>query len=229
MHCGHLKKSFKRKRLIWFLIFGVPLLATVAGLIIPNPFFPNKEAIQAYLDGFGIWGRFIFVGMATIPVIVTPLNHAVFALAGGYIFGPFEGTLLVWASKVIGTIVNFYIGRLIGNLVINRLASSEDLRKYNRLISSRFGLGIVFLVYFVPFLSNDNLTYLIGASSLRARTFIPLSLVAHVGNAFGLAYIGSGYSLTNPWFICVSVVFVGLFILVVRLKRIAVANQDLKY
>jgi len=206
-------KIFTKKNIIWLFIFGLPLVATIIGYLVPNPFFPDKQQLRAYLDSFGVLAPVVFVAIAIIPVVVTPLNHGVFALAGGALFGLWQGLLLVWLSKTIGTIINFSLGRLFGKAVVSKLAQKSDFSKYDRIIKSDKALLIFFFMYLVPLFSNDNLSYLVGLSTISAKRFLAVVTIAHLSTCFISVYIGSGQSLLSPIFITIVVVLIiaGLF------------------
>ena len=212
-------KKVLKSRLFWILVFGIPLVIALIGYFFPNPVFPSKEAIRNFVQSFGIWTPIIFVGLTIIPVVITPLSYTIFGIAAGFIFGIPAGFFLGWIAKVTGTMISFYIARKFGRGLVARWVPAEELAKYDRLLSSRGGLAVIFLIYFIPFLSNDNLSYLAGLSSLRARTFIPLVLAGHIGTTFSLAYIGNGASLTDPVFIAIialAAVLAGVFLFLRR-------------
>jgi len=212
-------KVFNKRNLFWFVIFGLPLIATIIGYLVPNPLFPDKQQLKSFLDTYGFLAPIIFTAVAVIPVVITPLNHAVFALAGGAIFGFWNGLLLIWLSKTIGTIINFYLGRFLGEMFVSKFTQRADFKKYDNVIKSDKALIVFFLMYLVPLLSNDNLTYLVGLSTIRARTFIPVVTIAHLGTAVTYAYVGSGHSLLNPLFILFILLLTGAGLLVTKLKQ----------
>ncbi|MFH1840858.1 MAG: VTT domain-containing protein [Patescibacteria group bacterium] len=212
-------KIINKRNLIWFIVFGLPLIATVIGYLVPNPLFPDKQQMREFLNSYGILAPIVFTAVATIPVVITPLNHAVFALAGGALFGFWNGLLLIWLSKTIGTIINFYLGRFLGKTVVSKFAQKSDFNKYDHIIKSDKALIIFFLIYLVPLLSNDNLTYLIGLSTISARKFLTIVTLAHIGTAFTYAYLGSGRSLLSPVFVLLILFMAGSGLIVNKLKQ----------
>lgn len=195
------QKIFNKKNIIWFLIFGVPVVAALIGFFVPNPFFPNRDQLQERLNEFGVLAPFVFTIIATIPVVITPLNHMVFALTAGALFGFWEGFFIIWISKSVGSIINFYISRFLGQGIVEKFASKLDLKKYDDILQSDKALIILFLIFLVPFLSNDNLTYLVGLSHINAKKFLTAISLAHIGPSFTFVYLGSGGSLLSPVFI----------------------------
>lgn len=187
---------FKISKSSWFTIFtfAIGFMLPALGFLFPETFFSNREEISEFIKNFGWWSPVFFVAVSIIPIIFTPLNHGIFAIVGGFVFGPWIGFLLNWISKSLGTLITFSIGKLIGKKAIRKFAKSEDIKEYNNIFSQH-----VFLV-FVGFMINDTLSYLAGISSMKTKTFIPLILLAHIIPTLTLAYVGSGISLKDPLF-----------------------------
>ena len=175
--------------------FAIGFLLPALGFLFPETFFSNQQQISNFIKSFGIWAPIIFIGFSIIPIIFTPLNHAIFGIVGGFVFGPWIGFLLNWVSKSIGTLITFSIGRLIGKHAVKKFTKSEHLEQYNKIFTQHS------FIIFVGFIINDTLSYLAGISSMRLKAFIPLILLAHIIPTLTLAYIGSGISLTDPMFI----------------------------
>lgn len=194
-------RILSRSNLIWFIVIGLPLIAAIIGYLIPNPLFPSKLQMNEFLSSYGIWAPIIFMAIATIPIVITPLNHAVFALMAGALFGFWNGLLINWLTKTIGTAINFYLGRWLGKTVVSKFISQKDFNRYDRLINAKNSLFILFLVYLVPVLSNDNLSYVIGLSTIKAKKFIAVVTFSHLGSMFIYTYIGTGYSFFSPVFL----------------------------
>jgi len=180
--------------------FAIGFLLPALGFLFPESFFSNQQQISNFIKDFGIWAPIIFIGFSIIPIIFTPLNHAIFGIVGGFVFGPWIGFLLNWASKSIGTLITFSIGRSLGQRAVKKFAKSEHLEQYNKIFTQHP------FIIFVGFTINDTLSYLAGISSMKLKAFIPLILLAHIIPTLTLAYIGSGISLKDPLFI--SLVFV---------------------
>lgn len=194
----------KIRRSTWIIIasfvvgFAVPALGA---LLFPDAFFSSREQVRGFLERFGAWAPVIFVAVSIVPVVVTPLNHSVFGLAAGFMYGPWIGFLLNWMAKVVGTLINFAIGRALGRGVIRNWASEEVLTDYDALFEK--GKLALFFLYAVPFLTNDMLSYFAGVSAIRFRVFLGVMAFGHVGTCLSLAYLGSGADLKDPWFIAI--------------------------
>ncbi len=187
--------KISKRQLFTIISFGIGFIIPALGFLLPQTFFTSREQISLFFQGFGIWTPLVFIALSSIPVVFTPLNHAVFGIAGGFIFGPWLGFLLNWIAKFIGTFINFSIGRFFGNKIARNVAKKEGYEQYNDVFKQH-----KFLL-FILFSFNDTLSYLAGISSMKFTTFLLIISVAHIMPALTLAYIGGGISLTDPLFI----------------------------
>lgn len=210
--------KISKATLFTIIIFGIGFIIPALGFLFPETFFSSREQISQFLKNFGIWAPLIFIGLSIIPVVVTPLNHSIFALAGGFIFGPWLGFLFNWIAKIIGSLINFFVGRILGKKVVFRLIKKQELTQYNMLFSK--GKFVLFLIFSVPFLTNDTLSYLAGISSMKFPAFLFIIIFGHIGTTLSLAYLGGGFSLNDPIFITIifAVILLALFYFYLKKK-----------
>ena len=189
----------KYSKIIWYLLTIIPIILLILGYIYPSAFFSNQERIRDFVESYGIFAPVVFVIIQILQVVLTPISHYVVGLAGGFIFGTWYGFILNYIGRVIGTLIAFYLGRRFGRKIIKRVVKQENLAKYDKLFEK--GNLILFLMYFLPIFPDDELSYLASFSSMKARVFIPIILLGHIGGSLGLAILGSGLSYSNPLFI----------------------------
>jgi len=194
----------KYLKIIWYLLTIIPIVLLILGYIYPSTFFSNQDAIRGFVESYGVFAPIVFVIIQILQVVLTPINHYVIGLAGGFIFGTWYGFILNWIGRVIGTLIAFYLGRKFGRKIIKHVVKQETLSKYDKIFEK--GKLILFLMYFLPIFPDDELSYLAGFSSMKAKVFIPIMLLGHIGGSLGLAFLGSGLSYSNPLFIIFSLI-----------------------
>ena len=186
-------------KIIWWSLILIPIILIILGYVFPSVFFSNQEKIRGYILSYGSWAPLAFILLQIVQVVLTPISHYTVGLVGGFVFGVWYGFIYNLIGKVIGTLIAFYLGRKFGRRIVKHLVKKENLEKYDRLFEK--GRIILFLMYFLPLFPDDELSYLAGFSSIKAKTFIPLMILGHVGGALGLAILGSGLSYSDPLFI----------------------------
>lgn len=187
-----------KRRIIWYLLAIIPVLLLIFGYIFPSSFFSNQEQIRNFISSYGIFAPLVFIIIQILQIILTPISHYVVGIAGGFFFGTWLGFIYNLIGRVIGTLIAFYLGRKFGRRIIKHLVKEKTLRKYDKVFEK--GKIILFLMYFLPLFPDDELSYLAGFSSIRAKAFIPIMILGHISGSLSLAYIGSGISIKDPLF-----------------------------
>lgn len=204
----------KKIKFIWFLLTIVPIILLLIGYIYPSSFFSSQEQIRDFIEPYGFFSPLIFILLQILQVIFAPISHYAVGIAGGFLFGTWQGFFYNWIGRVIGTLIAFYLGKKFGRKIIQHIVKQETLKKYDNLFNK--GKLILFLMYFFPLFPDDELSYLAGFSSMKSKTFIPIMLLGHLGGSLGLAYLGSGLSYNDPLFIFISIInlIAGIFFVI---------------
>lgn len=199
----HNKKIYTAVGSIIAILSFIIIVAMITGTIVyHDTFFDNREAIISFLSDWRILTPVIFVLLTTLSVVITPLSYMMFALIGGFLFGPIIGTLLNWLGKVIGITINFYSGRSLRRSYLRHHISRKHMRHYDAIFRKNSPLLII--MYALPFTSPDVGAYLAGASKIKPRTFFVFSYIGSIFFAAATAYIGNGVSITDPWFVAIA-------------------------
>lgn len=195
-------KNFK---LIWYFLTIVPIVLLILGYIFPSSFFGSQEAIRDFVSQFGVFAPLAFIMLQILQVIITPFSHYAVSIAGGFIFGTWQGFIYNWIGRVIGTTIAFYLARIFGRKIIKHIVKKETIQKYDYIFEN--GKLLLFLAYFLPVFPDDELSYLAGLSAMNPRIFLPLMAIGHISGSLALAYIGNGIqSIKEPMFIILSLV-----------------------
>ena len=161
------------------LLFVIIILAIVFNFHAIFEFFKDKESIKTLINSSGIFGPLIFIGLQIVQVVVFIIPGEVTQLAGGYMFGTWIGTLLSVIGIVIGSAINFYLGRLLGIPFVKALFKKDQIDKIERLISSSKSQKIttlsIFGIFLIPAFPKDIVTYIAGLTPIRFTTFLFVS------------------------------------------------------
>lgn len=220
------KKRFAH--FFWFAIAIIPIIGVIWSLIEPKEFVVYQSLARKWIDGFGYLGPLVFVIVQALQVIITPISHYTIGALGGYLYGPYLGGCLNYIGRVIGHLCAFEISRRFGRKFLEKHLDSSTLRRYDHLVGEASiegrGMGlqplILFLIYFLPFFPDDEVSYLVGVSSMKRRYFLFANLFGHLGGAFSLAYMGSGVSTKDPLFWILTILTLAGFPIIWAILRI---------
>lgn len=155
---------------------------------------PDFAAIQTRVDAAGAWGPVVFfavyAGLALVPV-----PKAVLTAAGGALFGLWAGAGLALTAALVGAVISFGAGRLLGREAVDRLIGGRVAR-VDALLGDH-GLSAVLIVRLVPLVPFTAVNYASGLSGVRFRHYVLGSALGMVPGT--LAYAALGAYGTSPW------------------------------
>lgn len=172
---------------LFLILLGAVTLALVLGT-------PDMGAMRSRVDAAGVWGPALFftlyVGLAQIPC-----PKALLTAAGGAVFGLWAGAGLALAAALVGAVISFGLGRLLGREAVDRLVRGRVARVDDLLADH--GLSAVLIVRLVPLVPFIAINYASGVSAVQFRHFVLGSAVGMIPGT--LAYAAVGAYGTNPW------------------------------
>lgn len=187
------------------------LVGLLAGLVLVDRVWgwPHVSSLQGRVEESGAAGVMIFF-LGYVLLSLLPAPKAVLTVLGGMLYGLWLGALLSWLAALIGAVVAFGIGRLLGRDAVDRLIRGR-LDRADRLLTDH-GLGAVIAARLVPVLPFTAINYAGGLTGVRLRDFV-------IGSALGmvpgsLAYAALGASGTEPWGIFVALAVLVLLVVI---------------
>ena len=198
----------------WAVVTIIPILGLIWSVISPKDFEVWQSASRQWMGRFGVFGPVVFIVIQALQVVFTPISHYTVGAIGGYLYGPLWGGILNYAGRIIGHCCAFEIARRLGRGFIVKHLDAKTVRKYDRIVAGGGGHEkagglqsfILFLIYFLPLFPDDEISYLVGVSSMPRRMFILANVFGHLGGAFSLAYLGSGVDTKDAliWVLTIS-------------------------
>ncbi len=168
------------------------VLGAVGLTLILGP--PDIPALRSRVDEAGIWGPALFLALYAGLALI-PCPKALLTAAGGALFGMFAGAALSLTGALVGAIISFGVGRLLGREAVDRLIRGR-LARVDTLLADH-GLSAVLVVRLVPLVPFIAINYAAGLSGVRFRHYVLGSALGMVPGS--LAYAALGAYGTNPW------------------------------
>ena len=219
----------KLKRLILFIVGGVFLASCLVALLLLNgsiwakfvgcyDLVCDRESIHQLVKSSGWAAPLIFVAIQIGQVLFAPLPGDVTGFLGGYIFGAWNGFFLSTIGLTLGSMLNFFIGRYLGERVVRRLVSCETYDKYNELVQYK-GILVIFIFFLAPVFPKDFLCLFLGLTSLPARVFFVISTVGRMPSTIALSLQGASIFNKNYMFFIIVTVLCILFAIFAYIAR----------
>lgn len=226
-------KSYSRnKRLITYIKFAFLLLLIIgipAVLYIKygNEIFSAAAAARVinYLKENKNISFLLIILLQAVQVIICILPGQPIQFASSYMFGIIPGFILSIIGAIIGTSISFYLAKFLGSDMMYLLFDKEKIRDYQAKLNSGRGLAIVMLIYLIPGVPKDLVSYAAGISDMKFRPFIIASSIARSPGMLGSLLLGYFFSKGNYTAIIV-LAFAAILVLVICLiKRKAILQM----
>jgi uncharacterized membrane protein YdjX (TVP38/TMEM64 family) len=213
----------KRQRLV-YLLLGCTVFLVMAFLfinygatlvlIISDPFRFRK-----FLAAYGSMSAFVFILIQIMAVILAPIPSELLLIAGGYIFGVFLGFVYSLTGILIGSFLVFFIARTFGLGLIQTIIPQKQLDRFSFLTKTRQYETGLFLLYLIPEIPKDILTYIVGLTPVEPFRFIIFSTIARLPCVIGSTYIGANLQQRNYIPVIVILVIGGILLLLAYSNR----------
>lgn len=186
---------------VLILILGAAITAAlVVGL-------PDVASLRANIAAAGPAAPAVFVLVYAV-VTLAPVPKNVLSAVAGLLFGLVAGIALVFVAAMLGALMAFWLGRILGRGAVERFTGARVAR-VDELLSRR-GVMAVIGVRLIPVVPFTLINYTAGLTGVRLRDYT-------VGTAVGIlpgtvAYVTLGTYGSEPvsWPFAVSAAALGL-------------------
>ena len=147
------------------------------------------EQLREYLLGFGAWAPIVSGSLMVLQSLFVPLPAFVITFANGLLFGTIWGTLLSWSSAMVGAIVCYYISRLFGRPVVEKLVGGKSLDMTDPFFQ-RYGKHAVLIARLLPIISFDVVSYAAGLTAIGPWEFLLATGIGQMPATLVYSFLG---------------------------------------
>ncbi len=153
--------------------------------------FRTMEGVNSFLMEYQAASFFVYLGLQVLQIVISIIPGQFIQFAGGYAFGFWVGYILSIVGIAIGTSIAFGLARVLGRGGVHLIFGEERISKFVRQLNSRKSFAILFVLFVVPGLPKDLVTYAAGVSHFGYKPFLVLSLVGRTPALMGTLMMGS--------------------------------------
>lgn len=192
-------KTESRRKLIISILKILLLLAIVIGIPLYIWFFHGEiisrwksvDDIVAFLEHYETESIIVYIVLQIIQVIISVLPGQIFQMAAGYLYGFWAALLFAMTGAIIGTAISFMIAKVLGRDFLHILFGEERISYYVERLNSKRMYTLVFLIYLIPGIPKDMVSYASGISEIRFKPFIILSSIGRIPGMAGSLLMGT--------------------------------------
>lgn len=176
--------SEKHKRAVKAAALCIFILVTVALTAVCLPIVPmlasdeGRAKLETLVNHNLILGIAVFLFLQVLQIVVALIPGAVVQILGGVLFGGFWGSVLCIVGTLLGEAVVFYIVRWLGMPLVEALIDSKGIKRLSFLQDTKKVELAVFILFLIPVMPKDALTYIAPLTKIKASTFFLLSITA---------------------------------------------------
>lgn len=186
--------SLEQKRLVIrsTTIFGV--VATVLGayFILQSNYFRPEGGFSDLLINLGIFGPLIFILVQISQIIYPIIPLGLTNVIGDLIFGHAWGFVFNCIGMLIGSSINFFLGRRFGEGFLLAFINDKTYQKYKERINRGNGLKKLLIIGFIlPLFPDDIFCIIAGMSKITYKEFFKLILFYRPISLFVFTFMSS--------------------------------------
>jgi uncharacterized membrane protein YdjX (TVP38/TMEM64 family) len=156
------------------------------------------EGVRGYVLGFGVWAPVVSGSLMVLQSLAVPLPAVVITLANGMLFGAVWGALLSWSSALVGAVLCYYIARLFGRPVVERLVGKGSLAIADRFFE-RYGRHAVLIARLIPVVSFDVASYAAGLTTISFWDFVVATGLGQLPATLVYSFLGENVPRLAKW------------------------------
>jgi uncharacterized membrane protein YdjX (TVP38/TMEM64 family) len=178
--------------------------------------FQDRDRLHHWLAAQGRLAPLAFILVQCLQVLIAPIPGEVTGILGGFLFGLTGGFLYSSVGLTLGCALAFLLGRFFQKNFLGKFIRQELMEKF-AFLGGRTSALIVFLLYLVPGVPKDYLSYILGLSQLPLRAFIAIVTLARMPCTFILTlqgaeiYKGNYLVAASLWALIIFIALISLY------------------
>lgn len=199
MGVNNLKEQENKKK----VVISILKILLLGGIVIGIPLyiyifhgdwltqFKDFHDIIDHLKSYKVQSIPIYIGIQMVQIIISIIPGQFFNLAAGWLYTFLPALLFSIIGAILGTVISFFLARWLGSDFVHLFFGKEKTQEYIQKLNSKRAYMIVFLIYLIPGIPKDVVSYAAGVSDMKFKPFILLSLIGRLPGMMCSIMIGS--------------------------------------
>ena len=187
----------------------------------------NFSAMRSFIAQYGPYAMLVSSLLMIFQSLAAPLPAFFITLTNANLFGWWQGCILSFASSMIGAAMCFFIARILGRDIVEKICTKGALAQIEEFFS-KYGKKCILVARLLPFISFDVVSYAAGLTSMGFWGFFLATGIGQAPACIVYSYVGGmltgGAKLMFMGLLCLF----ALAVLVTVIRSIWVSNQKKK-
>lgn len=150
----------------------------------------NPKKLKSIITSYGRYGVFVFLILQVSQVVAFFIPGEFVQIAGGYVYGPFLGSIISVIGITFGSIIAYVVSKVLGIAFLYKILSKKRLTFFKKMLDLKNINSIVFILYLIPGIPKDILAYVCGISRMNLKNFIIYSTLGRLPGIVISSYFG---------------------------------------
>jgi len=139
----------------------------------------HEQLVQSMRQS-GWRGPLICIGIQFLQVVFFMVPGEITQIAAGYVFGAWLGLLYSVIGIMLGSAFDFGFARAVGRPIVRKLLGEQTLQRVDRALSTHRGKSALFVLFLIPGMPKDAMSYGAGLMKISLGEFIAISGLARL-------------------------------------------------
>ena len=187
----------------------------------------NFASMRSFIAQYGAWAMLVSSLLMIFQSLAAPLPAFFITLTNANLFGWWQGCILSFVSSMAGAALCFYIARILGRDVVEKICTKGALKQIEDFFA-KYGKKCILVARLLPFISFDVVSYAAGLTAMDFWGFFIATGIGQMPACIVYSYVGGmltgGAQLMFTGLLCLF----ALFILVAIIRSVWVTRQKAK-
>lgn len=185
------------------------------------------EVVGEFIDQYGPYAMLVSALLMVFQSVMAPLPAFLITFANANLFGWWQGAILSWSSAMLGAALCFYISRVLGRDVVEKLTSKRGLENVD-IFFEKYGRHSILIARLLPFMSFDIVSYAAGLTSMGFGSFFLATGIGQLPATLVYSYVGGMLTGGVQLLVTGLLILFALSIFVVLLRNIYKTREEKK-
>ncbi len=171
----------------------------------------GREVLNKKIQSFGAFAPLVFVGLEILQIVAAFIPGAPVEVLGGVLFGSFHGVIFCFAGVFIGTVLVFYLVKLFGQPLVNKIFPQEKLENIRILKDEKRLEFFIFILFLIPGTPKDFMTYIAALTKIKPHRFFFIATLSRTPSMICSVLMGS--NIGNGRYFVSAIIFLSICLL----------------
>lgn len=206
-----MKEKNSQKKILTIIFLAIIAILVVAVCIKLIPFITSLQdeatriAFENYIDSIGIWGILLMIVIQILQVFIAFIPGEIVELVAGFLYGTWGGLAICLIGNVIGSLLIYLIVTTFAKQYM--IKYKEKLKQYSFLNNKKKVAIYLFIIYLIPGIPKDIITYLAPFLPINFIAFIIVTSIARIPSIISSTYSSTSF-LNNNYTIAIIMIII---------------------